>query len=169
MEDDQRSKVQKENVGNAGDYYIAARLSALDFVTTITIGRAERYDMLALSPKGKLLKLSVNAGQNEDVNSFSLSCNDERGAAADFYFALAKLNRFEPEPDFWIITSETVCPVVKESRRRPLELQGKYNEVHKDSTVRVLPSKLTKGQRALYYENWEEKVKEYHKNLKLLL
>ena len=50
MEDEQGSKVQKQNVGNAGEYYIAARLSVLNFVTTITLGRAEKYDKLALSP-----------------------------------------------------------------------------------------------------------------------
>jgi hypothetical protein len=41
---------QKQNVGNAGEYYIASRLSAFNFIATITLGRAEKYDILALSP-----------------------------------------------------------------------------------------------------------------------
>jgi hypothetical protein len=168
MEDEQCSKIQKQNVGNAWEYYIAARLSALDFVTTITLGRAEKYDMLALSPKGKLIKLSVKARQKENANSFPLSCNDERGAAADFYYAFVKLNRFESEPDFWIIPSERVCPVVKESHRRWLELRGKNNKEHKDSTVRLLPIKVTTSQRPLYPEDWEDEVKDYYKNLRQL-
>jgi len=36
-----------------------ARLSALDFVVTITLGRAECYDILAVSPRGKVFKFSV--------------------------------------------------------------------------------------------------------------
>ena len=43
MENEQNNKVQKQNVGNAGEYYIAARLSALNFTATITLGRAEKY------------------------------------------------------------------------------------------------------------------------------
>lgn len=50
-------KLQKQNVGNAGEYLIASRLSALDYTVTITLGRAEKYDILALSPKGKLIKI----------------------------------------------------------------------------------------------------------------
>lgn len=30
---------------------MAARLSAADFIATITLGRAERYDIIAVSPK----------------------------------------------------------------------------------------------------------------------
>jgi hypothetical protein len=37
MEED---KMQKQNIGNAGEYYLAARLSAEDFTVTITLGRA---------------------------------------------------------------------------------------------------------------------------------
>jgi hypothetical protein len=55
--------IQKQNVGNAGEYYIAARLSALNFTVTITLGRAERYDILALHPDGKVYKISVKTTQ----------------------------------------------------------------------------------------------------------
>lgn len=35
-----KSHYQKQNVGNAGEYYVAARLSAMNFTATITLGRA---------------------------------------------------------------------------------------------------------------------------------
>ena len=44
------NQIQKQNIGNAGEYYIAALLSALNFTTTLTLGRAERYDILAVAP-----------------------------------------------------------------------------------------------------------------------
>ena len=95
-------KAQKQNVGNAGEYYIAARLSALNFTATITLGRAEKYDILALSPNGRLIKISVKATQVESATDFSLSAKDEEGATEDFYYAFVKLNGFVKEPDFWI-------------------------------------------------------------------
>jgi hypothetical protein len=113
MEKSKDNKVQKQNVGNAGEYYIAARLSALNFITTITLGRAEKYDILALSPKGKLIKLSVKTTQIKNAIGFPLSAKDELGAINDFYYAFVKLNNFESEPDFWIIPSKIVCPLIK--------------------------------------------------------
>src|SRR3989338_3445613 len=98
-------KAQKQNVGNAGEYYIAARLSALNFTATITLGRAEKYDILALSPSGRLVKISVKATQVENASGFPLSVKDETCQADDFYYAFVKLNNFTKEPDFWIIPS----------------------------------------------------------------
>jgi len=121
----QIDKIQKQNVGNAGEYYIAARLSALDFVVTITLGRAEKYDLLTLSPKGKLIKISVKTTQIEDAKDFPLSAKDEHGAADDFYYALVKLNGFKKEPDFWVIPSTVVCPLIKSSDEIYMKTPGK--------------------------------------------
>ncbi len=92
-------KTQKQNVGNAGEYYIASRLSAVNFITTITLGRAEKYDILALNPSGKLYKLSVKTTQLVDARDFPLSVKDEDCQSGDFYYAFEKLNKFEKEPD----------------------------------------------------------------------
>ena len=52
-------RTNKNNVWNAWEYYMAARLSAENFIATITLGRAERYDILAVSPKWRTVKISV--------------------------------------------------------------------------------------------------------------
>jgi hypothetical protein len=161
--------IQKQNVGNAGEYYIAARLSALNFTATLTLGRAERYDILALGPKGRLVKISVKATQNEKTKDFPLSQNDEEGASDDFYYAFVKLNGFVVEPDFWIIPSEVVCPLIKNAHRRWLKTPGRNNRPHKDTTMRTLPIEVSEGQRVLYPVNWDDDVKEYRKNLRQLI
>ena len=119
------NRIQKQNVGNAGEYYIAARLSALNFTATITLGRAERYDILALGPEGRLVKLSVKATQVENAKDFPLSKKDEEGAADDFYYAFVKLNGFAVEPEFWIIPSTVVCPLIREAHKRYLITPGR--------------------------------------------
>ncbi len=45
--------MQKQNIGNSGEYYIASRLSALDFIATITLGRAEKYERSQYKQKRK--------------------------------------------------------------------------------------------------------------------
>lgn len=158
-------KIQKQNVGNAGEYYIASRLSAINFVTTITLGRAEKYDILALKPNGDLIKISVKATQLKDAKDFPLSAKDEHGAAVNFYYAFVKLNGFEKEPDFWIIPSTVVCPLIKKSDEIWLNTPGKNNKQHKGSTMRILPIEVRKNQTQFYPQDWNNEVKQYYKNL----
>lgn len=162
-------KIQKQNVGNAGEYYIASRLSALDYTVTITLGRAEKYDILALSPKGNLIKISVKTTQVEKAKDFPLSVKDENGESKDFYYAFVKLNGFKIEPDFWIVPSKILCPLLRNSHKKWTSTLNRKGENHGHSDVRLFPFKLTKGQKQYYPENWEEEVKKYYKNLKQLL
>lgn len=160
---------QKQNIGNAGEYYIASRLSAMNFVTTITLGRAEKYDILALSPKGKLFKLSVKTKEREDITDFPLSKKDERGQANDFYYAFVKLNGFRKEPEFWVIPSKIVCPLIKRAHDKWKKTPGKKGQPHGDSNVRILPIKLRGSKKIYYPAKWESEVKKYYKNLKQLV
>ncbi|NLV45036.1 MAG: hypothetical protein GXY07_11115 [Candidatus Hydrogenedentes bacterium] len=170
MENFQNDSIQKQNVGNAGEYYIAARLSALDFVVTITLGRAEKYDILALNPSGKLFKLSVKTTQLDNAIEFPLSAKDEQGSTDDFYYAFVKLNKFKKEPDFWVIPSTVVCKVLADSNNAWLKTPGRCNKVHKPSTVRVLPIVVRESQVGFYPKGWGlEMSGKYYKNLSPLL
>jgi hypothetical protein len=163
-------KLQKQNVGNAGEYYIASRLSAMNFIATLTLGRAEKYDILALAPSGKLVKISVKTTQLDNAKDFPLSKKDEEGQSPDFFYAFVKLNGFNKEPDFWIIPSEIVCPLIKLAHKTWEETPGRNGKQHSlTNTMRILPIEVIKGYKKLYPETWEEEVKKYHKNLIQLL
>ena len=157
------SKIQKQNVGNAGEYYIAARLSAMDFTATLTLGRAEKYDILALSQTGRIVKISVKTTQRDNAKDFPLSNKDKKGASDDFFYVFVILNKFLKEPDFWVIPSKIVCSLVTESHKKFLAMGNK------DNSIRLLPVKLTKGAKLLFPEDWEGEVPKYYKNLKQLL
>ena len=161
-------RMSKNNIGNSGEYYIASRLSAENFIVTITLGRAERYDILAVNPSGKTLKLSVKTGFKEDIKSFPLGEKDENGAARDFYYAFVRLNEFKREPDFWIIPSNIVTKILYESHRHYLNNTGKHGQKRKDSTLRTLWLVKRKAVDDVYPQNWESKLKGYYKNIKQL-
>ena len=163
------AKTQKQNIGNAGEYYIASRLSAFNFISTITLGRAEKYDILALSPSGRLSKISVKTKQLGSANDFTLSSKDEKGQSDDFYYIFVRLNEFKDEPDFWVIPSDTVCRLLKESHEKWKNTLGRNNRAHGISDVRRLPIKLRGSDKLYYPDNWEEQIKKYYKNLKQLL
>ena len=164
-----KEKTQKQNIGNAGEYYIASRLSALNFVATMTLGRAEKYDILTLSPNGKLSKISIKAKELENTNDFILSAKDETGQAKDFYYIFVKLNEFIKEPDFWVIPSNEVCTLLKESHSKWVNTLGKNSRKHETSNVRRLPIKFRGSDKLFYLADWENKIEKYYKNLKQLL
>lgn len=161
--------MDKQNIGNAGEYYIASRLSALDCVATITLGRAEKYDILMLNPKGKLFKLSVKTTQFETAKNFLLSSKDEECHYDDFYYVFIKLNNFKKEPDFWIIPSKVVCPLLKTSEEIWLKIPAKGNRQRNPSTMRKLPIEVKESEKLLYPKSWDIEVNKYYKNLDQLL
>jgi hypothetical protein len=162
-------KLQKQNVGNAGEYYIASRLSALNFVATITLGRAEKYDILSLSPSGRLVKLSVKTTQLKNTNGFPLSIKDEGGQSDDFYYAFVRLNGFEKEPDFWIIPSKVVCPLIKIAHKKWEDTPGKNDKKHGISAIRWLPTIIKGSDEKYYQKEWGDEIGQYYKNLEQLL
>ncbi len=161
--------IQKQNIGNAGEYYVASILSARNFVATLTLGRAEKYDILALAPSGKLFKLSVKTKLLSNVMDFTLSVKDEVGLAKDFYYVFVRLNEYKTEPDYWIIPSKIVCKLIKEAHKKWTTTLGKNDRPHGKSNIRILPIELRGAQNIYYPKAWTKQVKKYYKNLKQLL
>ena len=157
--------MQKQNIGNAGEYYLAARLSAMDFIATITLGRAEQYDILALSPKGRSIKVSVKTRFQEEATAFTLNEKAEDQFDKDFYYALIRLYEFKNEPDFWIIPSARVAKIVKEAHAKWYSTPGKKNQQRNITSMRKLPIDLSESDKALYPINWEVELKGYYMNL----
>lgn len=167
-EPENKRRVSKNNIGNAGEYYVASRLSAEDFMVTITLGRAEKYDIIAVNPEGKTYKLSVKTRFDKDVKRFPLGEKDERGFSADFFYAFVMLNEFKEEPDFWIIPSKEVTKILYDSHRYYLNKLGKKGQQRKDSTLRNLWMVENSYVGEAYPKNWEKKLKNYYKNIKQL-
>ena len=160
--------MQKQNIGNAGEYYISARLSAEDFVVTITIGRAEKYDVLMVAPNGRTKKISVKTRREEKEKRFPLSPKDESGGADDFFYILVRLNEFKKEPDFWVIPSKRVNYIVAKAHREWKKTPKLDGTKRKPTDMRNLWIEPNKGSKPFYPEDWEEEVQGYYKNLNLL-
>jgi hypothetical protein len=162
-------EIQKQNIGNAGEYYIASRLSAENFVATITLGRAEKYDILTINPKGKTLKISVKTRfAEENVRRFPLSEKDELGASGDFFYAFVKLNKFNKEPDFWIIPSKIVSKIVADSHHYYINQKGRNGEMHNDSKLRNLWIEDSASVDRTYPKRWRSMLRGYYKNIEQL-
>jgi hypothetical protein len=160
--------MQKQNIGNAGEYYMAARLSSENFIATITLGRAERYDIIAINPNGKTIKLSVKTRYLTGAIDFPLSEKDELDGADDFFYAFVRLNEFKTEPEFWIIPSKRVNEILVESEKLYRSIPGKRGQVRKGTSLRILPLITSNFYRSLYPKDWEKELENYYMNLELI-
>ncbi len=102
------SRPSKQNIGNAGEYLVASLLSAKNCVTTITLGRAERYDLIAVKPNGATLRVSVKTLFASDPDRFPVSKKDENGGAEDFFYVVVALNDMKRPATYWVVPSRDV-------------------------------------------------------------
>ena len=154
-------KPDHQNIGNAGEYFIASKLSASGYITTMTLGRAEKYDILAISPKGKTVKIQVKTAWH-DNNSFRLSPKDEIDWNEKGYYAFVTLRENKKPWDYYIFPSKIVTRRVRESHEKWLKTPGKKGQKHNDSTVRIFGTKPGK-----YSSKWftEKLVQKYKNNI----
>jgi len=156
-------KPDRNNIGNAGEYYIAYILSSLGCVTTITLGRAERYDIIAVTPEKKTIKVQVKTLFDKG-NVFRMGKKDEETSERGLFYIFVRLNQLEEEPDYWIFPSSIVSKRVKESHEKWLRIERRDGGKHKDTDIRSFMVKDDK----LYPEGWGKICDKHYKNTKIL-
>lgn len=157
------NKPDSQNICNAGEYYIASVLSANGFTTTLTLGRAEKYDILAINPKGKTIKVQVKTlfGKGQ----WRMNAKNERIKEKDTFYAFVRLNDMEKDIEYWIVPSQIVANFVKTHYEKWLEFPRRDGTKHKEGDWRAF--RVTTDKFSL--PNWTEKCKKYYKNVDLLL
>lgn len=151
-----------QNIGNAGEYYLASILSAKNYVVTITLGRNEKYDLLAVSPQGKTTKISVKTKQGSSESDFILSQKDET-VVDDLFYGFVRLNDFKKEPDFWIVPSRIVAHSIKRCHSIWLSIPGKRKPKSLKNTMRKFRVEGTDN--TYWPKDWDKRMAKYCKNI----
>jgi hypothetical protein len=158
-------KPDTNNIGNAGEYFIASVLSSNGYTTTITLGRAEAYDIIAIRPiDGKTIKIQVKtAWYNNDA--FRLSSKDEIDKDTEYYYAFVTLKENKNQWDYYMVPSKIVSKSVKEAHQKWLDLPGKKGQKHNDTSMRLFRAKPSK-----YCPSWftQELINSFKNNINVL-
>ncbi|MEA2088997.1 MAG: hypothetical protein U9O55_04145 [Patescibacteria group bacterium] len=132
---------------------------------TITLGRAEKYDIITINTSGKTLKISVKTRILDNIKRFPLSKKDEIGGAKNFYYIFIKLNEFKTEPDFWIVPSIRVNEIIKISHSKWIKGVPKRGKTRTDCGIRNFWLEINSISKGLFPNNWETELKKYYKNI----
>lgn len=158
-------KTDKQNIGNAGEYFAASILSAHGFTTTLTLGRAEKYDILAVTPNGKTIKIQVKT-LSGNGDQFRMSPKDGNRNEHDLFYFFVRLNELKKSPEYWIFPSKIVADYIPKNYNKWLTSLGKLGQKHNDNEMRTFRVKTDK----YTPKNWTEFCKKYYaeKGLNLL-
>jgi len=122
--------------GVAGEYFVAAELSARGYIASITMRNTKGVDILcsnADASKSIGIQVKTNKGSKR---SWVLNQKSEDYYAKNLFYIFVNLNDNENSPDYFIVPSEYVAKHVKESHQTWLTTPGRGGRAHVDNTLR---------------------------------
>ena len=157
-------KISSNNIGLSGEFYIAHILAKNNFKVNVSLGRTEGFDLFVQNPSGVNLTISVKTTYLK-VNKFILMNKKAETLIDDYlYYAFVRLNAPDGIPEFWIVPSKVVAPVIEDSYKIWLKTPAKNGSTHNETQMRgfyLIP-------RYNFPDDWKEQLKSFKSNVKLL-
>ena len=156
--------ISRNDISIAGEFYIAYILAKHGFKVSPTLGRTEVFDLFVQNPQGKNLTISVKTTLLEVARFVLVGKKSETAIDECLFYAIVRLNMPDGVPEFWIVPSTIMMPLIKESYKIYLETPKRDGIPHKDTPIREFH--LT--QRDNFPDDWEEQLKGFKGNIDLL-
>lgn len=136
--------------GVAGEYYVAAQLSARGHLASITLRNTKGVDILCSNGDAtKSIAIQVKTNRSSG-RQWVLTDKSEGFFAENLYYVFVNLNDGKRTPDFFVAPSEVVANYIRSNHKEWLDTPGKQGQAHNDSNMRKF-SDLEE----IYLDNWE--------------
>jgi len=122
--------------GVAGEYFVAAELSARGYIASITLRNTKGVDILCSSGDARKtvgIQVKTNKSRNR---SWMLNQKAEDYFADNLFYVFVNLNDAQKSPDYFVVPSKVVARYAKESNQAWLSAPGKKGQAHMASTMR---------------------------------
>lgn len=148
--------MKKGIVGVAGEYFVAAELSQMGIVATLTLKNTPSIDILATNlESGKFANIQVKTMSLTNKQGWRLSKKDEeRSNIKNHFYVLVNLQDIGKLPEYYIIPQDKLAALLYKDHREWLAGDNK----RKDTTMRVFDPYRRKVQREFgekYKNNWK--------------
>jgi len=139
------NKPDLQNIGNAGEYFVASLLSSKGYTASLTLGRTEGFDIIAISPHNKkAVKIQVKTIWSLKTTHWRLSKKNENNISKDFFYIFVRMNDLKKNPDYWTMPSKIIGPYVKKRHKIWLRKLGLHQQKHNDNPGRSYSLKIDK-------------------------
>lgn len=153
-------KPSKSLIGIAGAHFVAAELSQLGYISTLTSRNTEGIDVLVSKPDGsKLVSIQVKTSgpglRKSYCRSWIMQEKHEGTFSNNLFYVFVDLKPNNEKPDFYIVPSIDVATYIKESHEKWLKEPSKRTgKKHNDNSMRVF--EIDNDQVAAKYQNsWD--------------
>jgi len=136
--------------GVSGEYFVAAELSRMGYIASITLRNTKGVDILAASADGARsvgIQVKTNRGSRR---AWVLNRKAEEYQADSLFYVFVNLNDGRP-PDFYIVPSKEVAAYVRSGHAKWLASPGRHGQPHKDNPMRMFGDKGDK-----WLGQWDE-------------
>ena len=157
-------KISKNNIGVAGEFYMAHVLAKHNFKVNVSLGRTEGFDLFIQNPQGENLTVSVKTTYSNESKFLLMNEKHETLIDESLFYAFVRLNMPDGVPEFWIIPSTIVAPVIKKAYKIWLETPARNGSAHNKTSMRD----LYLGVRYNFPDDWAEQLKGFKSNVKSL-
>ncbi|WP_082374067.1 hypothetical protein [Ardenticatena maritima] len=130
------NKLPKGLTGVAGEYFVAAELSRLGYVASITLRNTRGIDILVSNATAtRQVAIQVKTNQKSKPE-WVLNKKVETFYSDNLFYVFVNLKSPNERPDFYIVPSKVVANFVRTDHQNWLETPGKDGQPHKDNPVR---------------------------------
>ena len=134
-------KLTSVQSGVAGEYFVAAELSARGFTASITLRNTKGIDIVCSNEDAsKSVAIQVKTNKSSG-RSWILNQKSEDYFADNLFYVFVNLNDNLKSPEYFIVPSKTVAHYVKSSHQNWLGTPGKKGQQHKDTNMRQFMDK----------------------------
>jgi hypothetical protein len=136
--------------GVAGEYFVAAELSARGYIASITMRNTKGVDILCSnSDASRTVGIQVKTNKSSR-REWMLNQKAESYFADNLFYVFVNLNDNESHPSFFIVPSKQVATQTKEDHATWLAAPGLGGKAHIDTTLRKFRDISEK-----YLDNWD--------------
>jgi len=156
--------ISKNEVGIAGEFYMAHILAKYGFKVNMSLGRTAGFDLFVQNPSGKNLTVSVKTTYSSKSKECRMDKKHETLIDESLFYAFVRLNMPDGKPEFWIIPSLIVAKAMIDSDKVWMDKPARDGSKHKESPMRL----FALGKHRLYSDDWEKQLEGFKSNIELL-
>ena len=127
------------NIGNAGEYFVAAELERREFTVGVPMSNVKDYDLLCINKNGKQFALQVKTTSYGE-NKWILSSKNEKMSDPNVFYIFVHLHQLD-NPTYYIVPSEVVADTITRENKEWLNTPSKTGKTHKDNNIRTIKFK----------------------------
>jgi hypothetical protein len=136
--------------GVAGEYFVAAELSRLGYIASISLRNTRGIDILATNQDGSRSVTIQCKTSQKTQKRWVLSDKSEAFVSSTHFYVFVLLGAAGERPRYHVVPSRDVARFLKADHKKWISTPGKDGRKHVDNPVRVFTDKDDK-----YEERWD--------------